>query len=398
MTLEESNAEAARILAGAGWKADEGWGGFIHGTCVGGLAPDGNVYVKNWAGIPLGHPRHSADTPDEPHEAAQWLADRYKAQASDEGNTWLERNAERWESASDPELNMHPPINIQVNPVFNVTGGSATSGDSEAGATQTPPLFGELPEAGQGEPHETHSETGAEAQAEPTSSSEVLADEAPLPEGQGEPAEEIADSVSLGDDAAPAEGAGDLGGADAGESGGGLTLYSDDGSSREGDRDDDYAVDADFEEAPAELIEGADLFPVRGIAWSEDDTPDLGAEILEEHEPATTQFFMGDDIDRKRSQRIGDVVQISLAKQAAIWAVSGTTETEYRDLLGQVMHDTVNGNYVGPTMLFERFNELQSFANSAANVQAAERAKVTFLTSTTDRNAIETFDPEADWP
>ena len=77
-TTESASAVAA-ILGGAGWKADPGWGGFTYGTCVGGLAPDGNVYVKNWAAIPPGHPKHSEDTPDTDVEAAQWLADRYKA-------------------------------------------------------------------------------------------------------------------------------------------------------------------------------------------------------------------------------------------------------------------------------------------------------------------------------
>lgn len=79
MSTEETKAEVARILGGAGWKADLGWGGFTHGTCVGGLAPDGNVYVKNWAAIGPDHPKYSADTPDTAEEAAQWLADRYKA-------------------------------------------------------------------------------------------------------------------------------------------------------------------------------------------------------------------------------------------------------------------------------------------------------------------------------
>lgn len=73
MTLEESQEEAARILAAAGWKADPGWGGFNYGPCVGGLAPNGSVYVKNWAAIQPGHPKYGPDTPDEPHEAAAWL-------------------------------------------------------------------------------------------------------------------------------------------------------------------------------------------------------------------------------------------------------------------------------------------------------------------------------------
>lgn len=79
LDAKQSMDEAERILLAAGWTPDDGWGGFFHGSCIGGLAPDGNIYVKNIAAIPPGHPKYSADTPDTFHEAAQWLADRYRA-------------------------------------------------------------------------------------------------------------------------------------------------------------------------------------------------------------------------------------------------------------------------------------------------------------------------------
>ena len=79
LDAKRSMDEAERILLDAGWTPDDGWGGFFHGPCIGGLAPDGNMYVKNIAAIPPGHPKYSADTPDTFHEAAQWLADRYHA-------------------------------------------------------------------------------------------------------------------------------------------------------------------------------------------------------------------------------------------------------------------------------------------------------------------------------
>lgn len=161
------------------------------------------------------------------------------------------------------------------------------------------------------------------------------------------------------------------------------------------------ALDADFTEfgepepeADLEALADATQYPHRGIAWE----GDLGEDIIaSEHEPATTQFFMGDNLDRMRSQRIGDVVQISIAKQEAIWAASGATENEYRDLRGQVMHDTVNGLYTGPQGVFDRFTELQGYMNSAAHVQDTERGFVAFLKDAT-REEIEAFDPEANWP
>lgn len=75
LTLEQSMAEANRILSEAGWHPHPEWeGAFARNNLVGGIQPDKQgCHFKDWTRIPPGHPLHSADTPDEPHEAAEWL-------------------------------------------------------------------------------------------------------------------------------------------------------------------------------------------------------------------------------------------------------------------------------------------------------------------------------------
>ena len=79
LTLEQSIAAANRILSEAGWHAHPDWdGAFAMANLVGGIQPDKQgCHFKDWTKIQPGHPLHSADTPDEPHEAAAWLAARY---------------------------------------------------------------------------------------------------------------------------------------------------------------------------------------------------------------------------------------------------------------------------------------------------------------------------------
>lgn len=82
MDTNESVREAEHILHAAGWKEAPGWNGYTQGSCVGGIAPDGTVYVKNIALIRPGDPRYGPDTPDEHHEAAAWLVEHAKARAT----------------------------------------------------------------------------------------------------------------------------------------------------------------------------------------------------------------------------------------------------------------------------------------------------------------------------
>lgn len=100
MDLNESIAEANRLLAEAGWTPipNPVWnGGYTVGTLVGGVTPDGRTqYVKDWAMVQEGDPRRSPDTSmDEPHEAAAWLIEHAKARAAPKPKRELSELAQR---------------------------------------------------------------------------------------------------------------------------------------------------------------------------------------------------------------------------------------------------------------------------------------------------------------
>jgi len=83
MTLDDSIAEAERLLSQAGWRpivASAMRGRYVAPELglVGGRPPTGaDAAVKSWTAIAPGHDLYSADTPDEPHEAAAWLVARF---------------------------------------------------------------------------------------------------------------------------------------------------------------------------------------------------------------------------------------------------------------------------------------------------------------------------------
>lgn len=125
----------------------------------------------------------------------------------------------------------------------------------------------------------------------------------------------------------------------------------------------------------------------------------LGAEILDADEPdhGAGAFIFGDNLAEKRTVATGLVVQISLAKQDAIWANAGVSPDDFAQLTGLVVRDMVDGSYRGDAGTYERFVALSHYDNAARAIQATERAFVRFLTDAT-REEIEAFDPEAGWP
>ena len=139
MSMEESEAEADRILSEAGWTTTlkPPWNGrHVAPGLVGGRAPDGNAYAKAYAAFAQSESAamglDPADYPDEPHEAAAWLAERYKA-------------PEQPATASIPvdALEYRMPAHL-----------SADQFDPQPEASETPQ-------------DETHGETGEDANGEP---------------------------------------------------------------------------------------------------------------------------------------------------------------------------------------------------------------------------------------
>lgn len=109
------------------------------------------------------------------------------------------------------------------------------------------------------------------------------------------------------------------------------------------------------------------------------------------------RFYGLDDLDRRRSLRIGDVVRISIAKQAEIWALSGGSQHEHDSLQGAIVRDIVDGVYRGSQAAYDRFTHLATYSNAANAVAAVEREKVRFLNEA-GRADVETFDATAGWP
>lgn len=153
-------------------------------------------------------------------------------------------------------------------------------------------------------------------------------------------------------------------------------------------------MDADFDEwaEPAGQIEGADA------ELTDDPLVDFNRE-----QPAQDRVYGLDDWDRLVNRKIGAVVRLSREKQAAIWAEAQASEGEYRDLLNQVMRDTINGSYQGPPEPYERFVELQRHANAALAVADVEDKKIAVLEalslgSKEDRETFSNIDPDEGWP
>lgn len=391
LTHEESLAEASRILTAANWKADEGWGGFTYGTCVGGLAPDGNVYVKNWAAIPPGHPRYSEDTPDEAHEAAQWLADRYKAPEIEPDNA-LSLGVLEVEPIAPQEEDMGAqPITVNVNvaPVINVDGARATSGDSEAGAG---PMFEALRQGGM---QEAARETIAQ---EPSLFGEPDEAEAPVSESPpaDEPAEAVEDIVSGGDEAPEGEGTGDVEGADAGPASGGLEVFHGAGQDEPGDSYGESVFDADYsedrDEAEGLTDDSFDLGALEDFSTPVEEAPRVQSEPQQ-----GGQTYIGlDDLDRRRQNCIFNIQKYALDHAPRMSDEQAARLRDLRSYVSGVSENTVTRASDDDTRRQE-MDELEALLSHEIAWDTVLKAKTRFLVTAT-REEVESFDHEADWP
>ncbi len=304
MNREESIAEANRILSDAGWKPGDQWDGkfVFRGTLiVGGIAPDGNGYVKNPEAVLEGHPLYGDPAyPDEPHEAAQWLVDHYGAKTKFRYRRKL------------------APVTIKREDVEGFEHG----------------------------------------EAEGYSAGQVGAD---VGEGAG---------ADQGDAATCAH------------DGSGVEALA-------GVAEDD-PIDADFEDA---IDLGAELLDDEAFAHSELPAPDPLDFAPDENKPDEPPgaFIFGDNLYQLRTAAIGLVVQAALNRLPA-----PTDYLKLSELRNFTMGVSENRWPDSPAMRAE-LDALEATERQRRAVEAARDEKVAFLVEA-NREQIEVFNPEADWP
>lgn len=322
-----SMAEASRTLLAAGWRPFDApvWGGtFVAGRAVGGIAPNGTGYIKHLDIVQEGHPQRGPDYPDEHHEAAAWLAERYSAAKR--------YRFRRKAVAPTPEAEKTPAHEAHAE-----TGGEAGSGAQESAGDADAGIAGggDLP------PEDVLSAGSAQEGSD--------ADSAPIDAGQSEQGDGVEESAAsvLGQP---------------------------------------EPIDADFSEP---VLEGDDL-----EAFAQIEAPDLGAEILEteqEESPQGSDRFIGlDDLDRRRSLRIGDVT-VAAANRFPI--IDWPKLAELRNFAMGVSE----GRWPNDEAKQAELVEAEAVASRRRQIEMLRDQRVNFLIYAM-REEVEAFDPEADWP
>lgn len=162
---------------------------------------------------------------------------------------------------------------------------------------------------------------------------------------------------------------------------------------------DDY-FDAEFSEPEPESL-GAELLDIESdlLAPAELPAPDpedfAPDEFAAAEETPQDRFYGLDDLDRRRSLRIGDVVRISRALQANTKAEMGAHD--FAAIQGAVVRDTVDGVYRGDQDAYSLFVRLATLQSAITRIQHAEAEKVAFLESA-GREEVEAFIAEEGWP
>ena len=340
-----SMVEANRLFTEAGWTPINKpcWnGGFVMARQVGGVSPNGNQYVKGLDIVRPDDPLYGPDYPDEHHEAAAWLIRMYPANALSLASL---------QTANDnPADETHQETGPQVG-----ADQTHAAGDAGLGA-------------------------GDDAAA--------AGDDLNVPEGQEADGatEAVADSVDSGNHAPEANATEGVGSAETGPAGGGSEVLAHDGQAWPSDSEPEVDYEADFEEIGAE-VEGADAFP-------ELEPPSLGEEILEQQEqegPQGQDRFIGlDDLDRRRSLRIGDV---TVAAATRMPNVDWPTLAELRNFAMGVSENRWPNDDAKQAALLE----LEGIASHRRQIEMLRDERVAFLLSAS-REEVEAFDPEAGWP
>jgi hypothetical protein len=335
--VAETPDEVARIFTEAGWTpiAEPIWkGGFAFGGFVGGIDPGGGAHVKHWE-----RDVHGPDYPDTAPEAAQWLVARYLRELN----------------PLTTEATLAAPV---VNEVFHVETEAEhplQSPEELTAIDATSALF-------EAAPDEAAPDPGLDVRNDPDAESDFVDLDAGLasegdggdldilpPELRGEPDLEV-DSFIEGEFGDP----------------------EDDTLSPE-------LLGADDEYMRDPVLLGDAQEPV---AETPEATPDLAGQ---------DRFIGLDDLDRRRSLRIGDVVREAERRMPA--TIDYPLLSELRNFAMGVSEGRWNNDPLKQAEL----EALEELDRSVRRLESARDAKVAFLIGAT-REQIEAFDPEANWP
>lgn len=117
----------------------------------------------------------------------------------------------------------------------------------------------------------------------------------------------------------------------------------------------------------------------------------LHAEITDPPEAfAPTQFNMGDDLDRRRSQRIGDITRIALEREPLI------DNDRLKELRNHVMGAS-EGRWDADPALTAELATLEADLQLAGRVADYAKLRTRALIAG-DREYVEGFNPDAGWP
>lgn len=411
----EACPEAAAILRDAGWAPHNRWLIYTTTRAVMGFDHSGSFHHKTWA-----MDVHGPDYPDDPVEAARWLVARFPKFMADNQLSLASLEDEAAPLAAVEGADMAAPsVNINVNPVFNVSGtggasgGSSSSSDAEQRAIRdaealfeggasdethgSPDAVGnsaseigsEFPSA---PPHDGNTATVGPIAVETVEGADTELTDVLQSEDAGPAAEAIEDPVHSGAGVVEDDETASLGDAESGTAIQRGQVHDELGQDEPGDSDLPYALDADFEEIGNDREE---LAALEFGAEVEDDF--LPPPKSEEAAPPPQDRFIGlDDLDRRRSLRIGDVIRYALEHTPRM---SGTEIDRLRNLrsyVAGVAEQTVTRSSDDSAMRAE-LNELEALLGIEHAWDAARDQKVTFLNAA-ERADVEAFDPERDWP
>lgn len=330
LTVEQSMAEANRILSDAGWTPipNPVWGdGFVAGPLVGGVTPDGATQlVKNIAAVMPGDLRYGPDTPDEHHEAAAWLVATH-------GGVKKAFHVER-----APE------------PMQDAVHEEAVEDHGEAGAAdQSSDVSGDVWKDGQVEPITFAAPIGAK---------ETFA------AGVDESGARLS---------APAE----------------SSLFGNDPTA--------YAAGSSVGNGSG-LVESVSEFEAFDVDFTEHEALAFEAEMAEaeaQADPAPPQDrFIGlDDLDRRRSLRMGDVMRYARSLMP-YWS---TNEDAALAELRNFAMGVSEGRWADDPERSAELDALEATLRRMRAIETARDVKVEFLEAAS-RADLEAFDPEAGWP